>query len=320
MAEIAATKTQDGLGPAKKRSKLIRHFRILWPLYVMLLPGLIHLLVLSYYPMYGIVIAFQNYKPAFGFSRSPWVGFKQFQLMFEHPTFFQVFRNTVVLAVSKLLSLQLFAVVLALMLNEIRNRAFRRTIQSMVYLPHFLSWIVLGGILLEILGEGGLVNLLLIKLGAEKPIIFLGSNTWFVPTLILSNLWQQMGWATILYLAALTSIDPQLLEAAAIDGAGRFKRILHVMLPGMWPTILLVLCLNLGQMMNAAGFDQVLNLYNPAVYRTGDILDTYIYREGLLGARFSLATAAGLIKSVIGLVLVVISFRLIARFTDYQVY
>ena len=151
-------------------------------------------------------------------------------------------------------------------------------------------------------------------------IIFLGSNRWFVPTLVLSNLWQQMGWATILYLAALTSIDPQLLEAAAIDGAGRFRRVLYVMLPGLWPTILLVLCLNLGQMMNAAGFDQVLNLYNPAVYRTGDILDTYIYREGLLGARFSLATAAGLIKSVIGLILVVISFRLIAKFTDYQVY
>ena len=170
------------------------------------------------------------------------------------------------------------------------------------------------------LGEAGIVNTLLMRFGVEKPIIFLGNNKLFVPVLIVSNLWQQMGWATILYLAALTSIDPQLLEAAAIDGAGRLKRIWYVMLPGIWPTILLVLCLNLGQMMNAAGFDQVLNLYNPAVYRTGDILDTYIYREGLLGARFSLATAAGLIKSIIGLILVVISFRLIAKFTDYQVY
>jgi putative aldouronate transport system permease protein len=299
--------------------KFFRDLPRLWPLYVMVLPALVHLALLSYYPMYGIKIAFQDYKPALGFSRSKWVGLKQFQLMLANPQFWQILRNTVVLAVSKILTLQFCAVILALLLNEVRNQAFKRTVQSLIYLPYFLSWIVLGGIMLEILSDGGVVNVLLRKIG-YKSILFLGTNRTFVPTLIVSHLWQQMGWATILYLAALTGIDPQLLEAAAIDGAGRFKRILYVILPGVWPTLLLVLCLDMGQLLNAAGFDQVLNLYNPAVYSTADILDTWIYREGLLGARFSLATAVGLVRSVIGLILVIISFRLIAKFTDYQIY
>lgn len=299
--------------------KVLRNLGRLWPLYVMVIPGLIHLAVLSYYPMYGIKIAFQEYKPALGFARSPWVGLRQFQLMLEEPTFWQVLRNTVVIASSKIVSLQLCAVIMALLLNEVRNQAFKRTVQSLIYLPYFLSWIVLGGIMLEILSQGGLVNTMLTRMGLGT-IIFLGTNATFVPTLIVSHLWQQVGWATILYLAALTGIDPQLLEAAAIDGAGRFQRIRYVILPGLLPTLVLVFCLDLGQLLNAAGFDQVLNLYNPAVYATADILDTWIYREGLLGARFSLATAVGLVRSVIGLILVTISFRLIARFTDYRVY
>ena len=311
--------TAMSLATQRQVPKVLRNLGRLWPLYVMVIPGLIHLAVLSYYPMYGLKIAFQEYKPALGFARSPWVGLRQFQLMLEEPSFWQVLRNTVVIASAKIVSLQPCAVILALLLNEVRNRAFKRTVQSLIYLPYFLSWIVLGGILLEILSQGGLVNAMLARLGFE-PILFLGTNATFVPTLIASYLWQQVGWATILYLAALTGIDPQLLEAAAIDGAGRFQRVWHVILPGLLPTLVLVLCLDLGQLLNAAGFDQVLNLYNPAVYATADILDTWIYREGLLGARFSLATAVGLVRSVIGLILVTVSFRLIARFTDYQVY
>ncbi len=299
--------------------KVVRSLDRLWPLYAMVIPGLIHLAVLSYYPMYGLKIAFQEYKPALGFARSAWVGLHQFQLMLQEPSFWQVLRNTVVIASAKIVSLQLCAVTLALLLNEVKNRAFKRTVQSLIYLPYFLSWIVLGGILLEILSQGGLVNMMLARLGL-KPVIFLGTNATFVPTLIVSYLWQQVGWATILYLAALTGIDPQLLEAAAIDGAGRFQRVRHVILPGILPTLVLVFCLDLGQLLNAAGFDQVLNLYNPAVYATADILDTWIYRLGLVSARFSLATAVGLVRSVIGLILVTISFRLIARFTDYRVY
>jgi putative aldouronate transport system permease protein len=303
----------------KRRIRFLRDLSRLWPLYVMVIPALIHLALLSYYPMYGVSIAFREYKPALGFVRSPWVGLKQFRLMLQSPTFWQIFRNTLVLASSKIITLQTCAIILAVLLNEVQNAFFKRTVQSLVYLPYFLSWIVLGGIMLEILSDGGVVNVLLRKMGMNS-VIFLGTNATFVPTLIVSHLWQQVGWATILYLAALTAVDPQLLEAASIDGAGRFKRIWYIILPSLLPTLLLVLCLDLGQLLNSAGFDQVLNLYNPAVYSTADILDTWIYREGLLGARFSLATAVGLVRSVIGLILVSISFRLIARFTDYQVY
>ena len=307
-------------GLKEQASKFRRNLPQLWPLYVMVIPALIHLVLLSYYPMYGIRIAFQEYKPALGFDRSPWVGLKQFQLMLENPSFWQIFRNTIVIATSKIITLQFCAVVLALLLNEVRKLLFKRSVQSLVYLPYFLSWIVLGGIMLEMLGSSGVVNQLMQRMGATEPVIFLGNNRTFVPTLIVSHLWQQVGWGTILYLAALTSIDPQLLEAAAIDGAGRFQRVLYIILPGILPTLLLVLCLDFGLLFNAAGFDQVLNLYNPAVYSTSDILDTWIYREGLLGARFSLATAVGLVRSVLGLILIVISLRLISRFTDYQLY
>ena len=307
-------------GLKEQASKFRRNLPQLWPLYVMVIPALIHLVLLSYYPMYGIRIAFQEYKPALGFDKSPWVGLKQFQLMLENPSFWQIFRNTIVIATSKIITLQFCAVVLALLLNEVRKLLFKRSVQSLVYLPYFLSWIVLGGIMLEMLGSSGVVNQLMQRMGATEPVIFLGNNRTFVPTLIVSHLWQQVGWGTILYLAALTSIDPQLLEAAAIDGAGRFQRVLYIILPGILPTLLLVLCLDFGLLFNAAGFDQVLNLYNPAVYSTSDILDTWIYREGLLGARFSLATAVGLVRSVLGLILIVISLRLISRFTDYQLY
>jgi putative aldouronate transport system permease protein len=301
-------------------SRFVRYLPRLWPLYVMVIPALIHLVLLSYYPMYGIRIAFQDYKPALGFDKSPWVGLKQFQLMLENPSFWQIFRNTIVIATSKIITLQFCAVVLALLLNEVRKLLFKRSVQSLVYLPYFLSWIVSGGIMLEMLGSSGVVNQVMQRMGQTEPVIFLGNNRTFVPTLIVSHLWQQVGWGTILYLAALTSIDPQLLEAAAIDGAGRFQRVLYIILPGILPTLLLVLCLDFGLLFNAAGFDQVLNLYNPAVYSTSDILDTWIYREGLLGARFSLATAVGLVRSVLGLILIVISLRLISRFTDYQLY
>ena len=304
----------------EQASKFRRNLPQLWPLYVMVIPALIHLVLLSYYPMYGIRIAFQDYKPALGFDKSPWVGLKQFQLMLENPSFWQIFRNTIVIATSKIITLQFCAVILALLLNEVRKLLFKRSVQSLVYLPYFLSWIVLGGIMLEMLGSSGVVNQVMQRMGATEPVIFLGNNRTFVPTLIVSHLWQQVGWGTILYLAALTSIDPQLLEAAAIDGAGRFQRVLYIILPGILPTLLLVLCLDFGLLFNAAGFDQVLNLYNPAVYSTSDILDTWIYREGLLGARFSLATAVGLVRSVLGLILIVISLRLISRFTDYQLY
>jgi putative aldouronate transport system permease protein len=289
-----------------------------WPLYAMMLPGMVVLALFHYYPMYGVVIAFQSFNPGLGFLGSPWVGLANFEFLFALPDFQQIFLNTLTIAVGKLVTIQLFAVVMALMLNEVRAQLFKRTVQTLVYLPHFLSWIVLGGILLDILAPAGLVNRPLVALGL-KPVLFLGSNAIFQPTLIFTNLWKEVGWATIIYLAALMSIDPGLHEAAAIDGASRLERIRHVNLPGISSVVILIACLNLGNVLQA-GFEQVLILYNPLVYASGDILDTYVYRAGLISAQYSLAGAVGLFKAVLSFVLIVLAYRLANRFSGYRIF
>jgi len=299
-------------------AKLRNYWAMTWPLYVMLLPALIALAIFHYYPMYGVVIAFQDFNPGLGFAKSPWVGLDNFEYLLAGPDFKIVLRNSLVIAVSKILSLQVCAVILALLLNEIRGFLFKRTIQTVIYLPHFLSWVVLGGILLDILSSTGLVNKALGLFGIE-PILFLGTNEWFVPTIILTNVWKSAGWATIIYLAALMGLDPMLYEAAAIDGANRWQRVLHITLPGIRPTVVLIACLNLGNVLQA-GFGQILNLYNPTVYRTGDVLDTYVYRAGLVSARYSLGGAVGLFKSLMGFLLIVIAYRLADRYGDYRIF
>jgi putative aldouronate transport system permease protein len=305
--------------PKRKRS-LWRVALSKWPLYVMLIPAVIQLAIFNYYPMYGLVMVFQNYKVTKGISGSQWVGLLNFQKMFAMPTFWSLVRNTFVIAMAKLVSLQLCALILALLLNEVRSVKFKRLIQNLIYLPYFLSWVVLGGILRDILGSSGIVNQALMNLGLKESITFLGSVLWFVPTLIFTNLWQQIGWASIIFLAALTGIDPELYEAAAIDGANRFERMWHITLPGIMPTVILVTCLNLAFLLSNAGFEQILNLYSPTVYSVGDILDTWVYREGLVSMKFSLGATVGFIKSIVGLILIVISFRLISKHTDYQVF
>lgn len=289
-----------------------------WPLYVMFLPGLLALIIFHYYPMYGLVAAFQKFNPGLGFERSAWVGWANFERVFAQPAFWSILSNTVIIAVGKILSVQGFAIVFALLLNEVRLLFFKRTIQTLVYLPYFLSWIVLGGILLDMLGADGIVNDFLGALGIG-PLLFLGDNNLFQPTVIVSNVWKEGGWATIIYLAALTSIDPELYEASAIDGANRWKQTLKITLPCILPTILLIGALNLGNVLNA-GFEQILALYNPVVYPTGDILDTWVYRTGLVAANYSLATAVGLLKSVVGLLLTGVAFWGIRRFTQYRVF
>jgi putative aldouronate transport system permease protein len=283
----------------------------------MLLPGLIQLALFHYYPMYGVVIAFQKFNPGLGFVKSPWVGLYNFQRLFLKPDFKNILWNSFFIAMSKIITLQFCAVVLAILLNEVRSMLFKRTIQTVVYLPHFLSWVVLGGILLDMLGSNGMFNALIRRLGGNT-VLFLGSNQWFRPILIITNLWKEAGWATIIYLAALMNIDPQLHEAAAIDGASRWQRIRHITLPGIATTIVLLACLNLGNVLQA-GFEQVFLLYNPAVYRTGDILDTYVYRAGLISAQYSLAGAIGLFKSAMGFILIVIAYWLADKFAGYRV-
>jgi putative aldouronate transport system permease protein len=289
-----------------------------WPLYAMISPALIVLALFHYYPMYGVIIAFQDFNPGLGFAQSPWVGLQNFEFMLALPDFGQIFLNTLVISVGKIISVQVVSIVFALMLNEVRSVFFKRAVQTFVYLPHFLSWIVLGGILFDILSAQGLANQTLGVLDI-KPILFLGSNDWFQPTLIISNLWKEAGWAAIIYLAGLTGLDPALYEAAAIDGAGRWQRILHVTIPGILSLILLIACLDLGHVLNA-GFEQVLTLYNPAVYSTGDILDTWVYRQGLISAQYSLAAAVGLVKSGLSFVLIIVSYWLALKVSDYRIF
>ena len=294
-----------------------QYMRRAWPLYVMIVPGIVFVLLFRYYPMYGVVIAFQDFSPAKGFAGSPWIGWDNFKFLFTLPEFGRIFSNTLIISISKIVADQVGAIILALLLNEARLLVFRRAIQTLIYLPHFLSWIVLGGILLDILSSGGILNQAIRSIGLE-PQLWLGSNDWFRGTIITSGFWKNVGFSTIVYLAALTAINPVLHEAAAIDGAGRFRRIWHITLPGIRPTIVLLAALSLGDVLEA-GFEQILTLYSPAVYRTGDIIDTNVYRVGLIRAQWSLAGAVGLFKSFIGFILIVISYWLADRYAGYRI-
>ena len=233
-------------GQTVRSERLRAWLRRSWPLYAMILPGLVFILIFRYAPMYGVVIAFQDFSPAKGFANSPWVGLENFDFLFSLPEFNRILSNTLIIAVLKLALDQIGAIVLALLLHEARNLLFRRSIQTLIYLPHFLSWIVLGGILLDILSPYGILNNALRVFG-YAPQLFLGSNDWFRITIVGSSFWKGVGFSTIIYLAALTAISPTLQEAAAIDGAGRFRRIWHITLPGIRPTIVLLACAQSGR-------------------------------------------------------------------------
>lgn len=280
------------------------------PFHLMLLLPMLFLAVFSFAPLFGILMAFQDYIPAKGILQSRWVGLENFDFIFSLPSTRQIFANTIIISLGKLATGIIVPVFFALLLNEIRVIAFKRTVQTIVYLPHFLSWVVLANVVSSILGFDGPVNSLIQSMGHD-PILFLGSNVWFRPVIILSDCWKEFGYGSIIYLSALTSIDPGLYESASLDGASRLQKIFYITLPMLVPTIVLMMALNLGNILNA-GFDQIFNLYNPLVYETGDIIDTYVYRIGLINMQYSLATAVGLIKSVIGFVLIM-SSNLVSR-------
>ncbi len=295
----------------KNKFKLINY-------HLMLAPGTIALLIFSYLPMLGLIMAFQNYVPAKGFFRSKWVGLDNFKYIFSLPDSKLIFANTLIIAVLKIIVGLIVAIGFALLLNEIRLKAAKKTIQTLVYLPHFLSWVVLATVVRNIFDYTGPVNYIIQMLGGD-PVIFLASNTWFRPIIILTSTWKEFGFDSVVYLAALTSIDPGLYEAASLDGANRFHKMLHVTLPGIAPTIVLMTALSLGKVLNA-GFDQIFNLYNPLVYETADIIDTYVYRVGLIDMQYSLATAVGLMKSVIGFILIISSNLLSKKLANYQIF
>jgi putative aldouronate transport system permease protein len=290
------------------------------PLHLMILPGVVFILIFSYTPMAGIVIAFQKFIPAKGlFGDQKWIGWGNFEYVLDLPSFTQVIWNTLYISSFKLMLGLVVPIVMAILLNELKNEAIKRTVQTSIYLPFFLSWVVLGGILIDLLSpSGGLVNSLLGTFGIE-PIFFLGDNKWFPVTLISSDVWKNFGYGTIIYLAAITGIDPGLYEAATLDGANRWRKAWHITLPGMRMVIVLLAVLSLGQLLNA-GFDQVFNLYSPQVYESGDILDTFVYRIGILDAQYGVATAVGFFKSLVSLVLISVSYYFAYRFAKYRIF
>ena len=290
------------------------------PLHLMLLPGVILVFIFSYIPLGGLIIAFQKFYPAKGlFGAQQWLGLGNFEYIFSMPNTLNVLRSTVVIAVSKILLSLLIPITVALLLNEISSSLFKRTVQTIIYFPHFLSWIVFATILTDILSPSdGIVNKALNAFGIES-IYFLGDNQYFQGTIIMTDIWKSFGYGTVVYMASITGIDPTLYEAASIDGANRWQQTLHVTLPGMKMIIVLMMVLSLGNVLNA-GFDQVYNLYSPIVYETGDIIDTMVYRLGLQSAQYGPATAVGLFKSVISLILISASYGIAYKCFNYQLF
>lgn len=284
---------------------------------MLILPAVL-VFIFNYMPLYGLVIAFQDYNPAKGFIGSDWVGFKWFKMAMSLPDFPEILRNTISISVGKLIFSQLASVLFALLINEVRQAPLKRTVQTITYFPHFLSWVIIGGVFIDMLSTKGMVNQI-IKLLGGRPIFFLGNKQWFQPVMVILEVWKEFGYGAIVYLAAITSINPELYEAATIDGASRLQQTWYVTLPGISVTIVMMLTLALGRIMNA-GFDQIFVMYNPSVYETADILDTFIYRQGLVDAQYSLSTAMGLFKSLIGAVLLITTNAFATKKFNYRIF
>ena len=289
-----------------------------WPLYVMILPSFVLAVIFCYVPMGGLVMAFQDYKPWLGISGSQFVGMDQFKQIFMFKESYQAIINTLIIAVAKIIFGLIVPIVMALLLNEVRHAGLKKGIQTLVYLPHFLSWITVAGMLRDILGLDGIVNAFLQKLGVA-PIFFLGEAGMFRQIVVLSDLWKGFGFGMIVYLAAISNIDQSLYEAAEMDGANRWQQTMHITIPGIMPMIIVMATLSLGNVLNA-GFDQIFNLYSPLTYSTGDIIDTYVYRQSLVNGQYSFGTAVGLFKSGVGLLLTAVAYRLAYKFAGYRIF
>jgi putative aldouronate transport system permease protein len=286
---------------------------------VLALPALIYFALFKYVPMWGVSIAFMDYSPYAGIMESPWVGFKHFERFFSHPDFWILFRNTLAI---NLLNLFLFfplPILLSLLMNELNTGWFKKTIQSIVYLPHFLSWVIIAGLtFLMISYSEGIVNKLIEAAGYAK-VDFLTRPEWFWMLLTVQSIWKEAGWGTVIFLAAMASIDPQQYEAARMDGANRLRQMWHITLPGIRNVVVILLILRIGHMMDV-GFEHVYLMVNGAVSEVADVFDTYVYRSGIQQAQFSYSTAVGLFKSVVGVILVVIANRLSKKFGEEGIY
>jgi putative aldouronate transport system permease protein len=287
-------------------------------LWVIALPAVLHFLIFRYVPLLGNVIAFQDYDLFKGIFHSPWVGFKYFEQLFQYPDFPRVLKNTLLLSFYRLVWGFPAPIILALLLNEIRKIIFMRTVQTMIYLPHFLSWVIVGGIFIQLLSIHGIINDAIAAVGLER-IDFLNDSRFFRSILVISGTWKEVGYGTIIYLAAIVGVNPNLYEAAEVDGAGRWRQMWHVTLPAITPAIVVLLLLRLGHMLESNA-EEVLMYWNPLVRDVGDVIDTYVYQVGLLGAQFSYTTAIGIFKSVVGVILVFGMNRLAKLITGESIY
>lgn len=288
-------------------------------LYLMMMPGLLYFLCFKYLPMWGILMAFQDYMPHLGFLKSEWVGFTHFVRFFSEDTFWMLFRNTMILAVYNLVFFFPLPVALSLLLNELRSEKYKRFIQTLVYIPHFVSWVVVAGIFYILFTtEGGIVNELLAMLGMDK-VPFLLAPEWFRTLVTSQVIWKETGWGTIIFLAALAGVDMQLYEAARIDGANRWRQIWHITLPAIRSTVVIIFILRLGNFLDA-NFEQIFLMVNPLNREVGDVYDTYVYETGLLMGQFSYTTAVNLFKNAVGLILVIGANQLAKKFGEEGVY
>ena len=285
----------------------------------MIIPAFVIVLVYNYIPLFGWAIAFQRYNPALGMFGSPFIGLQNFRMLFANPMFTRVIYNTVYIATSKIILMFFVPLIISILLNEILKNWYKRVLQTAVYLPHFISWVILGGLFITLMHPThGVINQMLgwFNIG---PFHFLGDANLFPGVVIWTDVWRSFGMGTIIYMAAITAIDPGLYEAASLDGARRFQRMWHITIPGLAPIMVLQATLSLGGVLHANG-DQILNLYNPAVFSTGDILDTFIFRRGIGDGQFAMATAAGIFRSGVSLLMVSIAYYLAYKFAKYRIF
>lgn len=311
-----SSKNAAGKPSAARLPALLRRVMANRYLYLMLLPPILFFLIFEYKPMYGALIAFKQFNPYLGIDNSPWIGFRNFEKFFESYYFWRLLKNTFLMSFYSLIIIFPASIAFALLLNELRLKRFKSAIQTISYLPHFISLIVICGMIIDFTKPGGIINSLLLGIGLiQEPIQFLILPEWFRTIYVGSGLWQSLGWNSIIYLAALSGINPSLYEAAVIDGAGRWKQLLNVTLPGILPTVLILLILNVGTLLHV-GWDKIILLYNPSTYTTADVISTFVYRRGVMEADYSFTAAVGLFNSVINFTLLVVANRISRKTTD----
>ncbi|CAI6079475.1 ABC transporter permease [Cohnella rhizoplanae] len=319
----ALHKQSDPLKPAVDKNgfkyRLTRDARINKYIYLMLLPVVVYYVLFYYVPMYGLQIAFKDYSPGLGFLHSDWVGLKHFEDFFGSHYFSRILRNTLLISLYELLFTFPASILLALLLNELRSATLKRTVQTITYMPHFISIVVVSGMLIDFLARDGLVNNLLSSWFGVQPVAFLQESGWFRSVYISSNIWQNIGWGSIIYLSAMAGIDPSLYEAARVDGASRLRQTFHITLPGIMPTVVILLILQIGNFMSV-GADKILLLYNPTTYETADVIGTFVYRKGILESNFSYSAAVGLFNSLINFTLLLSANALSRRTSEHKLW